>query len=58
VDNQRSLQDILDLIMKDINRDLEVISPFRGEQHPGEIAKPRRHELAAALNRLRSLKIK
>ncbi len=58
VDNQRSLQEILDLMMTDINRDLEVISPFKGEQHPGEIAKPRRHELAAALNRLRSLKIK
>ncbi|SHE12637.1 Predicted ATPase of the ABC class [Chlamydia abortus] len=36
---------------------LDVISPFRG-QHPGDLALPRKHELAAAINRMRTLRVK
>ena len=35
---------------------LEAISPYRN-QHPGDLALPRRQEMAAALNRLRNLGI-
>ena len=44
------LQDIFD-------RDgLDALSPFPGgEQHPGNFARPRSFELAAVLNRLRSV---
>lgn len=35
---------------------LDVISPYKG--HPGNMALPRKHELAGALNRFRGLKIK
>lgn len=36
---------------------LDIISPFYG-QHPGDYARPRPLEVAAAINRLRSLEIK
>lgn len=38
---------------------LDVLDPFRkGEHHPGNFARPRALEIAAALNRLRTLRIK
>jgi len=38
---------------------LEALSPFRrGDEHPGNLARPRRFEIAAALNRLRTLRIR
>jgi len=51
-----------------LERDLEaegpvLLSPFPGRSipdgtpHPGRLARPRRHEIAAALNRLRSLRV-
>ena len=37
---------------------LEALDPFRrGERHPGNFARPRRFEIGAALNRLRTLRI-
>jgi hypothetical protein len=37
---------------------LEILDPFRrGERHPGNFARPRRFEVGAALNRLRTLRI-
>lgn len=57
VDGRRSLPQVLEKVMADIEQEgLEVISPFRG-QHPGDLARPRIFELAAAINRLRSLRI-
>ena len=38
------------------SRGLDVVSPYKG--HPGNMALPRKHELAGALNRFRELKIK
>ncbi len=38
---------------------LDVLDPFRkGEHHPGNFARPRALEIAAALNRLRTLRIR
>lgn len=51
------LEDMLDA------NGLEALNPFsrdggrEGGPHPGRLARPRRHEIAAALNRLRSLKV-
>ena len=57
IDGKARLREILDRLFLDIEtKGLDIISPFRG--HPGEYAKPRRQELAAALNRLRTLKVK
>ncbi|WP_026701129.1 ABC-ATPase domain-containing protein [Salibacterium aidingense] len=51
------LEDILHLIERQVESEgLDVVSPFQG-QHPGDLAWPRRFELAAAINRHRSLKI-
>ena len=41
------------------NCGLEPLAPFRrGENHPGNLARPRRYEIAAAINRLRTAKCK
>ena len=55
-----SLSEILDAIESAIDAEgLETLDPFgaRGE-HPGSLARPRRIEIAAALNRLRSLQLR
>lgn len=58
VDGKLSLSRVIDRVLQDIDRyGLDVISPFRG-QHPGNYALPRKQEIAAAINRLRTLKIK
>ncbi|MCX7622846.1 MAG: ABC-ATPase domain-containing protein [Thermomicrobium sp.] len=57
IDGRRSLAAILDALDATMDRDgLDVLSPFRG--HPGDFARPRRFELAAALNRLRTLEVR
>jgi predicted ABC-class ATPase len=57
VDGSRSLREIVSLIDAELSeRGLEVLSPFSG--HPGDYARPRRHEIAAAFNRLRTLRIR
>lgn len=57
VDGTRSLREIVSLIDAELSqRGLDALSPFQG--HPGDYARPRRHEIAAAFNRLRTLRIK
>ncbi|EEG76968.1 ABC-ATPase domain-containing protein [Dethiobacter alkaliphilus] len=57
-DDQTPLSTLLDNLYAVIEQDgLEAISPYRGK-HPGDLALPRRFEVAAAINRLQSLKIK
>ncbi len=52
-----TLKQIIDRVMKDIDdQGLDVLSSFKG--HPGEYAEFRPFELAAAVNRLRSMHIK
>jgi len=53
----KSLKENVDIIYEEINyKGLESISKFKG--HPGNLAMPRKYEIAAALNRFRRLKIK
>jgi hypothetical protein len=52
------LPGIVEKVLGDIEREgLDVISPFARGLHPGDYALPRFYEIAAAFNRLRSLKI-
>lgn len=56
VDGRHTLREVIELAMADVAREgLEVISPFRG--HPGDYAMPRKFEVAAAINRLRTLRV-
>lgn len=49
------LNDVIDRVLELIQtHGLDIISPYVG-QHPGDLALPRKHEIAAALNRLRQL---
>ncbi|AAM23346.1 putative ABC-class ATPase [Caldanaerobacter subterraneus subsp. tengcongensis MB4] len=58
IDERKSLKEILKAVFKDINeKGLEIVSPFYGK-HPGNLALPRIQEVAAAINRLRSFKVK
>jgi predicted ABC-class ATPase len=55
---QRSVAECIDWVEKQLHREgLDFLSPYRG-QHPGDLAWPRRMEMAAAVNRLRSLRIR
>ncbi len=57
-DGKRTLKNIIERILVDIERDgLDILSPFQG-QHPGDYALPRKFEIAAAVNRLRTLEIR
>ena len=54
VDGRRSLDDLVRDIMGRIEaRGLDWLSPYAG--HPGNLARPRSHELRAAINRYRRL---
>ncbi|MBA4493418.1 ABC-ATPase domain-containing protein [Paenactinomyces guangxiensis] len=55
---ERTLTQLVeDLYLQIGEHGLDIISPFYG-QHPGDLAMPRKFELAGALNRLRSLVVK
>jgi predicted ABC-class ATPase len=58
-DGERTLAELLDGIEELLDRrGLDPLDPFyRPGQHPGNFARPRRFEIAAAINRLRSLRI-
>jgi len=57
VNDKMPLPEVVDRVYeKVITQGLDVISPYRG--HPGNMALPRKHEIAAVLNRFRLLKIK
>ena len=57
--NGATLTVILDELDALLDREgLEALDPYgSGEHHPGNLARPRRHEIAAAINRLRSLRM-
>ncbi|HHY91931.1 MAG TPA: ABC-ATPase domain-containing protein, partial [Firmicutes bacterium] len=58
IDGRRTLRAVLEQVFADCARaGLEVVSPWQG-QHPGELALPRPYELAAAINRLRRLRVR
>jgi len=56
-DGERTLGQVLDALEADFaERGLEALSSHEG--HPGDYALPRRHEIAAAINRLRTLAVR
>ncbi len=69
IDGRRSMNSIISGVLEEIaSSGLDVISPYTGDSraggngagdgpHPGDFALPRAHEIAAALNRLRSLTV-
>jgi predicted ABC-class ATPase len=60
VDGKASLPEILDALEALLDeRGLDVLDPRteRAPRHPGDFARPRRYEIAAALNRLRSVRM-
>jgi len=53
----RAVLDALDALLD--GEGLDVLDPFhRPGRHPGDLARPRRFEIAAAINRLRSLRMR
>ncbi|HEX2986970.1 MAG TPA: ABC-ATPase domain-containing protein [Chloroflexota bacterium] len=59
LDNRTTLRRLLERIYGDLaSGGLDAISPFRGERHPGDYAMPRMQEVAAAINRLRTLAVR
>ena len=57
VDGNASIVEVLDRVLADINAQGLGVLAFQ-EGHPGDHALPRRHEIAAVLNRLRSLQVR
>jgi predicted ABC-class ATPase len=60
MDGGKSFSEILKNIENFLDENgLDVLDPFyRREKHPGSFARPRRHEIAAAVNRLRTLRMR
>jgi predicted ABC-class ATPase len=60
MDGRRTVREVLDELDQLLDREgLDVLDPFRrGEEHPGNFARPRRYEIAAALNRLRTVRMR
>lgn len=57
VNNKTNMVELITKVYQEIvEKGLDVISPFYG-QHPGDYAMPRVQEVAAAVNRLRTLKM-
>jgi len=57
IDGKNTIYSLLTRVFEDIQqKGLRIISAY-GNQHPGSLAVPRRFEVGAALNRLRSLKV-
>lgn len=58
IDNTTPLLTLIEKLYIQIEKNgLEIISPYKGK-HPGNLALPRKFELSAAINRLRTLKVK
>lgn len=57
INNELTLSEASGILYKQIgNNGIDSISPYTG--HPGNLALPRKYELAAAINRYRGLKVK
>ncbi|QDI90178.1 ATPase [Salicibibacter halophilus] len=54
VNGNYTLGELLDIYERETSSGLDELSPFKGK-HPGDLARPRRFEIAAAINRLRTL---
>lgn len=57
-DGRRTLAEVIDRVEQELDKyGLDVIAPFKDER-AGDYARPRRYEIAAAINRLRSLEVR
>jgi len=59
MDGRASLREVVDALETFFDRNgLDALDPFRrGERHPGDFARPRKYEIAAAINRLRTVRM-
>jgi predicted ABC-class ATPase len=58
LDGRRTIAELAALLDADLDRlGLDLLAPRPGE-HPGDLARPRMLEVAAALNRLRTLRVR
>ena len=60
MDGQATLREVADAVEEFLDRrGLDALAPFRrGEEHPGDFARPRGHEIVAAINRLRTVRMR
>jgi predicted ABC-class ATPase len=60
MDGRATLSEVVDMVEQFFDQHgLDALDPFhRKEHHPGNFARPRRYEIAAAINRLRTLQIR
>ncbi|NJN66487.1 MAG: ABC-ATPase domain-containing protein [Chloroflexaceae bacterium] len=60
MDGRATLNEVVDMVEQFFDRHgLDELDPFhRKEHHPGNFARPRRHEIAAAINRLRTVQMR
>jgi predicted ABC-class ATPase len=58
MDGKRSLKEVLERVDAFLDENgLDPLDPFhRSERHPGSFARPRKYEIAAAINRLRAVR--
>ncbi|MGB0384405.1 MAG: ABC-ATPase domain-containing protein [Ardenticatenaceae bacterium] len=60
MDGQATLREVLDAVEKFFDEEgIDQLDPFRrGDEHPGAFARPRPLEIAAAINRLRTVRMR
>jgi predicted ABC-class ATPase len=60
MDGRATLAEVLDAVERFFDEDgLDALDPFhRAGHHPGNFARPRKYELAAAINRLRTVRMR
>jgi len=60
MDGEATLREVLDALECFFDENgLDALDPFhRAGRHPGALARPRRYEIAAAINRMRTLRVK
>ncbi len=60
MDDARTLREVLDALDRFFDEEgLDALDPFhRPGRHPGSLARPRRFEIAAAINRMRTLQVR
>ncbi|WP_027363617.1 ABC-ATPase domain-containing protein [Desulfotruncus alcoholivorax] len=57
INGKATLNQVVQAVLQDLEKEgLDIISAYKG-RHPGDYALPRKYEIAAAINRLRGLKV-
>jgi predicted ABC-class ATPase len=60
MDGKATLREVVQRVEEMLNREgMDVLDPFhRPERNPGNYARPRKHEIASAINRLRTVRMR